>query len=97
MTENQIRTRKTMCIINGALKEHFEEMYVDPPKTVIRSDSYKKLSRFQIDQGIRAFSLATNLSGASMGDLDLYKLARAYLWDEEARKKINDVVDTHGF
>ena len=32
-----------------------------------------------------------------MGDLDLYKLARAYLWDEEARKKMNDVVDAHGF
>jgi hypothetical protein len=41
--------------------------------------------------------LATNLSGGSVeNDVDLYKLVRTYLWDDEARGEINAVVRRYG-
>jgi hypothetical protein len=66
------------------------------PEQVVKSGSYKTLSRHQIDQGVIALVLAANLSGGSMGDMDLYRLARTYLWSDEARTEINAVVARHG-
>jgi len=39
-----------------------------------------------------ALVLECNLSGGSIGDMDLYKLVRCYLHSEEARAEINAIV-----
>jgi uncharacterized protein YqfA (UPF0365 family) len=97
MSPDQIQRRKAVRRINQALKDRREGEYVQPSHEVVHSDQYKRLTRLQIDQAVIAFVLAANISGGSIGDMDFYKLARAYLWDEKAREKINYVVDEHGF
>lgn len=97
MSPDQLQRRKAVRRINQALKDRREGEYVQPSACVIRSDQYKKLTRHQIDQAVIAFVLAANISGGSVGDVDLYKLFRAYLLDESARGKINYVVAEHGF
>ena len=97
MTADQIERCKAVRRINQALKDSRGGEYVQPPTDVVRSDQYRKLTRHQIDQAVIAFVLAANISGGSIGDMDLYKLVRTYLWDEVARDKINYVVDEHGF
>jgi len=97
MTADQIIKKRSISAINKALEDYQGSAYVEPPKKIVTSGNYKKLSRHQIDQGVIAFVHACNLSGGSVGDLDFYKLARCYLWNEEARSKINDVVVQHGF
>lgn len=82
----------SVAAVNAAMKNYRGESYVEPPKTTVCIDDYRRLSRFQSDQGVIALVHATNLSGGSMGDMDLYKLVRTYLWDEKARAAINDVV-----
>lgn len=82
--------------INAALKAFRGPSYVEPPKQVVTFTNYRQLDRLQIDQGVIAFVLACNLSGGSMGDMDLYKLIRTYLWSDAARAEINDVVERHG-
>lgn len=79
--------------INQALKKYLGKSYVEPPAKKIYSDEYNKLSRLQIDQGVIALVHSCNLSGGSIGDVDLYKLVRTYLFDQEARAKINAVVE----
>jgi hypothetical protein len=93
------KLQKLACIdnINAALKVLPGHSYVEPPKQLITLFKYKQLDRLQIDQGVIAFVLACNLSGGSMGDMDMYKLSRAYLWNENARAEINAVVERHGF
>jgi hypothetical protein len=97
MTSDQLERRKAVRSINQGLKARREGEYVQPSSKVIRSNQYNKLSRHQIDQAVIAFVLAANISGGSVGDVDLYRLARAYLWDEEVRAKVNQVVSDHGF
>ena len=98
MTADQVIKQRSVDGINKALEEYRGPAYVEPPKKVVTSDNYtKKLSRHQIDQGVIAFVHACNLSGGSVGDMDLYKLLRIYLWNEEARSTINDVVVNHGY
>ncbi|HEY8102857.1 MAG TPA: hypothetical protein VIF82_19120 [Burkholderiaceae bacterium] len=87
--------QKAQAAINAALKDFREGLYVEPSADKIYSDEYEKLDRLQSDQAVIAFILAANLSGGSVGDVDIYKLIRTYLWDVEARAKINDVVKTH--
>lgn len=88
------RSQKLQCqaTINSALKNYRGDSYVEPPTKVIKSDSYEKLSRQQSDQGVIAFVHACKLSGGSVGNMDLYKLMRTYLWHPEARADINAIV-----
>lgn len=83
--------------INAALKAFRGASYVEPPKQVVTFTNYSQLDRSQIDQGVIALTLACNLSGGSMNNMDLYRLARAYIWNEAARAEINDVVERHGY
>jgi hypothetical protein len=96
MTPEQIIKQASIDAINDALKSFRGPSYVEPPKQVVASDRYKKLSRHQIDQGVIAFVHACNLSGGSIVDMDLYKLVRAYLWDQQGRKEINALVSRCG-
>lgn len=70
--------------------------YVEPPKQVVTSAAYNTLNRHQIDQGVIALVHACNLSGGSMGDMNLYKLMRTYLRSPDARAEINGVVGRYG-
>lgn len=96
MSPDQVQRCTAVRKINQALKDRRGGEYVQPSRDVIRSDQYAKLTRLQIDQAVIAFVLAANISGGSVGSVDLYKLARVYLWDEEGREKINYVVSEHG-
>jgi len=86
----------SVAAINAAMKNYRGESYVEPPKKTVCIDDYRRLSRFQSDQGVIALVHAANLSGGSIDDMDLYKLVRTYLWDDEARSAINAVVKRHG-
>lgn len=97
MTPDQLKRKRAVRGINQALRDRRGGEYVQPSAKVIRSDQYMRLSRLQIDQAVIAFVLAANISGGSVGNMDLYTLARAYLWNEEMREKVNSVMGDHGF
>jgi hypothetical protein len=65
---------------------------VSPPKKDVMFDECHKLSRVQVDTGVRAFVMACNLYGGSMGDVQLYRLLNAYLRDPAMRAHVNEVV-----
>jgi hypothetical protein len=92
VTENQMKKAQAASLMAQALKSFRGESYVEQPKTVISSENYGALSRHQIDQGVVALVVHSNLSGGSVGDMDLYKLVRTYLLDPRARSEINAVV-----
>jgi DNA-binding transcriptional regulator YdaS (Cro superfamily) len=94
MTEKLLK-QASIADINAALKRFRGPSFVEPPKQVVDCDEYKQLNRLQIDQGVIALVLACNLSGGSVGDMDLYRLIRTYLLDQSARDEINDVVMRH--
>lgn len=96
MTPDQIIKQRSVTAINKALEDYRGAAYIEPPKKVVTSGHYGDLSRLQIDQAVVALIHACNLSGGSMGDMDLYKLVRTYLWSDEARNEMNAVVSHHG-
>jgi hypothetical protein len=69
---------------------------VSPPKKEVMFDECHKLSRMQIDTGVRAFAMICNLYGASMGDVQLYRLLNSYLCDPTLRARINAILDKSG-
>lgn len=96
MTPTQLIRKACVTGINNALKLYRGASYVSPPKKVISSNSYDRLTRDQLDQAVIALVHAANLSGGSVGDVDLYKLFRTYLQCGTARTEINAVVSRHG-
>ena len=90
--EKQLKI-KTQQIIQDAMKEYMGGEDWHPPRTVIDSAHYHKLDGRQINYGVGALVLQLNLSGGSVGNVDLYRLVRTYLWNEEARVEINKIVD----
>lgn len=96
MTSDQMAKKDSVRAINQALHSYRGQMYVTPPRKVIKSNNYAALSRLQIDQGVIALVHACNLSGGSVGDVDIYKLLRTYLHCDGARDEINAVVERHG-
>lgn len=81
------------AVIHGALKSLKGSAYVKQPINRVSITQYKQLSRLQIDQGVVALVLECNLTGGSVGDVDLYKLVRCYLHNEDARIAINEIVN----
>lgn len=75
-----------------ALSAYREDWMTEMPKEEITFGRYATLNRDQIDNAVVGMRLLLNLSGASMGNVDLYELVRVYLWDEEARELMNEVV-----
>jgi hypothetical protein len=96
MDENALK-RKTQETMAVAMKKFRGESYVTQSAKRIYSDEYDRLSQLQMDQGVVALVLECNLSGGSVGNVDLYKLVRAYLQNPAARNEINAVVECHGF
>lgn len=95
MNEKHLKLQ-VQAAINRELKVFRGGNYEVPPQEVVDGNEYHKLTRLQSDQGVVALVLACNLSGGSIGDMDLYKLVGTYLWSEQARAAINDVVKRHG-
>lgn len=87
-----IRRDLAQVAISRAMKLWRTESYVEQPAEAVKFNRYQELTRDQLDQGVKALVAHCNLSGGSMGDMDLYKLVRTYLWDEEARAAINVIV-----
>lgn len=96
MTENQVRKAQAQGLIAQALEVFRGESYVEQPKKVISSERYDDLSREQLDQSVIALVVHSNLSGGSVGDMNLYKLIRTYLRNPTARSEINAVVGRYG-
>lgn len=96
MTLDQLNKKAAREIIADAMKLFRGASYVKQPKNVISSGNYGNLSREQIVQGIVAFVVHCNLSGGSVGAMNLYKLIEAYLWDAQAQAEINAVVGRYG-
>jgi len=83
---------KAQTAILKAIEFAWPALYVDPPKTEVGSNDGHKLSRRQTDNGVRALMLACNLTGGSVGPIQLYDLMAVYFQDPEARAEINRVV-----
>ena len=79
--------------MNSALNEYMEGTFIEPPAERVGFDEYHRLSRFQIDQGVVALVHVCNLTGGSVGDVNIYKLMRVYLLDADARAAINAIVE----
>lgn len=92
MTRKSTPRIQSQALINLALKDYRGPSYVSPPKEVIKSDAYDTLTREQTDQAVVAFVHACNLSGGSMGDMDMYKLVHYYLHHPKARSAMNEIV-----
>lgn len=75
-----------------AVKKGWPEFFVEPPLQELTSGTCHKLTQQQIDNGVRALVLACNLSGGSVGDVQLYDLLNVYLRDCETARGINEVV-----
>lgn len=75
-----------------ALRKGWPEFFANPPSQELTSGTCHKLTRQQVDMGVRAFVLACNLSGGSVGDVQLYELLQTYLQNPEERQKLNSVV-----
>lgn len=96
MTDNQKLKAQAQSLFAQAMKLFREESYVKQSKKVISSASYGDLSRHQLDQGVVALVVHCNLSAGSVGDMNLYKVLRTYLWNARARIEINAVVTHYG-
>lgn len=60
----------------------------------ITSDKmHDKLTRSGLDAGVCAIFLLNNLSGGSVGDVDLYRLLDRYLLNLDDRKEINAIIN----
>lgn len=80
--------------IQAAVQRAWPDFYQAPPmKEEVSSESCKKLSLLQIGTGVRAMVLACNLRGGSTGDVNIYELMQAYFWDQDARERINEIVE----
>lgn len=89
MSPNEKQARRQIL---DALSTYRDEWMVEMPTEEVTSGQYATLSRQQIDNGVIAMRIALNLTGASIGNVDLYELVRIYLWDEESRGRINEIV-----
>ncbi|MGO4575023.1 hypothetical protein AB4Z48_03125 [Cupriavidus sp. 2TAF22] len=79
--------------ILAAVQSAWPSFYEEPMREDVSSASCKKLSHLQIGMGVRALVLACNLRGGSTGDVDIYRLMQAYFWDQDARQRINQIVE----
>lgn len=96
MTADQARKAQAKALIDQALKVLRGGSYVKQSKKIVSLASYDDLSREQLDQSVIALVVHSNLSGGSVGDMNLYKLIRTYLWNPAARSEINAVVGRCG-
>jgi hypothetical protein len=96
MTDNQMKKAQAQSLIAQALKFFRGASYVKQSKKVISSGNYGDLSREQIDQGVVAFVVHCNLSGGSVGAMNLYKLIGTYLLNPLAQSDLNAVVGRYG-
>ena len=61
-------------------------------KEQIGSRDVEKMDVNDINLGVVALTDFYNLSGGSIGTLDLYQLLQKYFLDKEKRKEINEIV-----
>lgn len=61
-------------------------------KGKISSEEFKNLDSNKINEAVGAFVDHLNISGGSIGNMDLYRLLRNYVKDEEVRIRINAVL-----
>ena len=60
----------------------------------ITVDKYSKdLTRKGIDAGVSALVLINNMSGGTVGDVNLSRLLQRYLLDKDDRDKINSIIN----
>jgi len=78
--------------ILSALQKAWPCFYQEPPTDEVGSDKCHELTLLQIGIGVRALVLTCNLRGGSTGNMNIYRLMQAYLWDRDARQKINEIV-----
>lgn len=60
-------------------------------------EAHIKLSRQTIDEAVEQFVIKLDLSGGSSGDINLYKLLKAYLLQPECRSKMNVIANEYAF
>ncbi len=96
LNKNRQKEKKARDIICKALKDLEGDQIIIPDFSEynIRENEFNnKLTRPNIDAGIRAFTLVTNLYGSD-GDIDLYSLLHHYLLDSDLRTQLNAVLKT---
>lgn len=61
-------------------------------KDKIHSNDFDKISTNDLNKSVECMVNSLNLSGASVGEFDLYRLIQVYFRDEEKRRKINLII-----
>ena len=98
LTKERQKEQKARDLIFKALQEFHNCAPEIPEFTADRipSEKYdKELTRKGIDAGIVALLLTNNMSGGSVGNVDLYSLLHHYLLNKESRKQINLILQKH--
>ena len=83
-------------LIYKALQEYDESGSCIPrfQDKKITVDKYSKdLTPKGIDAGVSALVLINNMSGGTVGDVNLYRLLQRYLFNKDDRDKINSIIN----
>lgn len=80
-------------LIEEAMRLYRGGMYVELPEASVGThETFEKLDRQQVDQGVTAAILHLDLEAGSSYEIDLYKTMQAVLLDPEKRKKIYEII-----
>ncbi len=95
LTKQRMKEKEARDLICKALRKYHE---TEPDVPAFERDRipaakyHEELTTNGIDSGVVALLLINNMSGGSVGDVDLYELLHKYLLNRSARKQINQIM-----
>ena len=95
LTKQRMKEKEARDLIYKALRQYEE---AEPGVPAFEKDRipaakyHEELTTTGIDSGVVAFLLINNMSGGSVGDVDLYELLHKYLLNKDTRKLINQII-----
>ena len=95
LTKQRMKEKRARDIICKALREYHESEPDVPAfegNRIPAAKYHDELTISGIDSGVVALLLINNMSGGSVGDVDLYELLHKYLLNKTARKQINQIL-----
>lgn len=95
LSKQRAKDKKVRDSIYKALYEYSgdEPSIPEFSENRIPAEKYsEELTRKGIDEGVLCLVLINNMSGGSVGNVDLYRLLHNYLLDKDTREQINAVI-----
>lgn len=97
LTKQRMKEKEARDLICKALRQYHE---AEPDVPTFEKDRipgakyHEELTTNGIDSGVVALLLINNMSGGSVGDVDLYELLHKYLLNKNVRKQINQIINS---